>query len=107
MNHPFEERLKLLIEECSEVAKECLNVQQACTKILRHGKSSYNPFDDNKTLNIHLLEKELGHLHLAMKMMFDKNDVNVFSVFDHMAEKSKTINKWLHYNKVEKIDPIT
>lgn len=39
-----EERLHYLIEECSEVIK-------ACTKTLRHGYQSYNPFDDAQVSN--------------------------------------------------------
>jgi len=87
------EALSLLIEECSEV-------QQAATKILRHGKKSYNPFDTSKTTNINLLEKELSHVLISIDLLKQRNDLDWSSVMSHKEEKLKDINKWLHYNEI-------
>ena len=56
------ERLAILAEECAEV-------QQIVMKIIRHGYNSCNPFDENKTENRELLEKELGDLLFAIQLM--------------------------------------
>jgi len=88
------ERLALLSEEASEVI-------QIINKIIRHGYSSYNPFDDEKTTNRELLEKELGHLKLAIDTMIVNGDIKAINISKHLGEKRKTINRWLHYNKIE------
>ncbi len=87
------ERLALLMEECAEV-------QQIIGKILRHGYNSHSPFDEFKLDNRLLLCKELGHLLLAANIMIDKQDVDSQLIRNSCENKSKTINKWLHFNKV-------
>lgn len=88
-----EERLALLIEECSEVI-------QAATKILRHGYYSYNPFDKNRKTNKSELEKEIGHVHVATGLLSSNGDVDVTKITESQFQKAGSIDKWLHHNNM-------
>jgi NTP pyrophosphatase (non-canonical NTP hydrolase) len=85
------ERLAILIEEAAEV-------QQVATKILRHGYGSHNPFDESKTPNRELLNKELGDLLFAFSLMVDCHDVSSNSIYAHKSNKAEKINQYLHHN---------
>lgn len=85
------ERLAILSEECAEV-------QQVIGKIIRHGYSSYNPFDKDRTSNRHLLEKELGDLMLAIALVARRDDVDLDTMEEHSARKAENIQKYLHHN---------
>ncbi len=84
------ERLALLMEECGEAV-------QIIGKILRHGYGSYHP-DNHEQDNRELLEKELGHIIFAMKLMRKKKDVSGVSIKAYMAEKEEDISEYLHFN---------
>ena len=84
MNNSELERLAILAEECAEV-------QQIVSKIIRHGFDSYNPYDENKTSNRELLEKELGDLLFAMNLCVDNEDINLFKIMDFSDKKKITI----------------
>lgn len=90
-----QERLALLIEECAEV-------QQAATKILRHGFESINPDDPDKTTNRWALEKEISHLQIALELLRINADTDPINISWHMRKKRDTINNWLHFNEVDK-----
>jgi hypothetical protein len=87
------ERLAILVEECAEV-------QQIAMKIMRHGYESYNPFDESKTTNRNLLNKELGDLEFAARFMMDNNDISRMAIAEQEGLKHEAIKKYLHFNKV-------
>lgn len=87
------ERLAILAEECAEV-------QQIIMKVIRHGYESYNPFDENKTSNRRLLEKELGDLEFACSMILKAGDVSRMKIAEHASEKLGNIRKYLHHNEL-------
>lgn len=88
------ERLALLVEEAAEV-------QQIAMKIIRHGYSSYNPFDAEETSNRKLLEKELGDLVFAIGLMMANDDVSETKIQEFKWKKRETIFKYLHHNSVD------
>lgn len=85
------ERLVILIEEAAEV-------QQIASKILRHGYGSYNPFDEKKTPNRELLNKEIGDLQSAIDMLSDYHDINEASIAVYANRKKDGRKKYLHFN---------
>jgi len=88
------ERLAVLNEECSEV-------QQAVSKIIRHGYESFNPLPNaDKTENREALEKELGHLLNAVRMLCVYDLSNV-AIQTHADDKRSTIPRWLHHQAKE------
>lgn len=91
MTNADKELLYLLTEEAAEII-------QIVQKILRHGLQSYNPFDENRTPNIILLEKEIGHINNAVSMLIETNLINKTSIRKAEIEKAETIYQWLHYN---------
>jgi|SRR6478609_5036782 NTP pyrophosphatase (non-canonical NTP hydrolase) len=85
------ERLALIVEEAAEV-------QQVAMKIVRHGYGSHNPFDEDKTPNRRLLEKELGDLLFAVQLMIDCHDLNENAIKQFSEEKRNKIQQYLHHN---------
>lgn len=85
-----DERLAILAEECAEVI-------QIIAKIQRHGYDSYNPFDENKTTNLELLCKEIGHVKNAILMLTSKSDIPEIPIHMAMIEKAKNIKQYLHH----------
>ncbi len=84
-----QERLAILIEECSEV------IQIGC-KILRHGYASDN---DGKLLepNRKSLERELGDLGHAISRMETAADINPLAIIARAASKPEHIKSYLHH----------
>lgn len=89
------ERLTLIMEEAGEVV-------QAIGKILRHGYENFNPFDEEKTTNRKLLEKELGDFQWAVGFAIDSGDLDGGSIFVNNHLKSHSVRKYLHHNTVSK-----
>jgi hypothetical protein len=85
------ERLAILVEECAEV-------QHIAMKIIRHGYESWSPFDDNRTPNRQLLEKELGDLQFIIDKMCHVDDVDKDTIALRSVEKSNNIKPYLHHN---------
>lgn len=83
------ERLALLLEECGEAI-------QAIGKILRHGYNSSHP-NLPKTTNKDDLEKEIGHIKLAISLLCDAGDISYDSIAVSTHEKSRSIIKYLHH----------
>jgi hypothetical protein len=75
LTHAQRERLEMLAEEAAEVV-------QACTKILRHGYSSYNPDVPNHASNGDDLERELLDLWCVAERMMDYGDIRRLNFFD-------------------------
>lgn len=84
------ERLMLLAEECGEVV-------QIVGKIIRHGYESYHPHDPKKTSNRRLLQKELGDITAARRLMFRAGDICPFKVNDAAIDKLKRVKRYLHH----------
>ncbi len=91
------ERLALLIEELAEAQ------QEAC-KILRHGYESKNPLLPDRRLapsNRENLQRELGHVDAAMRLLNDAGDLSFDAMDDYMREKLAGVRQWLHYEQVK------
>ncbi len=84
------ERLALLSEECGEVI-------QVVGKILRHGYESCHP--NGGPTNRELLEKEIGHVKAATAMMRRAGDISIAATVNHMDEKLRTVDRYLHHQK--------
>lgn len=82
------ERLAVLMEELGEA-------QQVIGKILRHGYESTHP--DGGPTNRQELEKELGDVRNAERMMIEAYDLNAHQIQLRAQEKSKTIGQYLHH----------
>lgn len=96
MTEAQRERLTMLIEECSEVQKEC-------TKILRHGYDNYHP-DEPHITNKYNLEKELSDLLAILMIMISKDDLDVLSAdFELYVDELENIwekkLKWTRYQQ--------
>jgi hypothetical protein len=83
------ERLAILAEECSEV-------QQIAMKIIRHGYNNYHP-NSTGLDNRDLLEKELGDLRNALRMMIAAKDVEEIFIDQSARKKRETIQQYLRY----------
>lgn len=93
LTNPELERLAILTEECGEV-------QQIIGKILRHGYESYSPYDESKTTNRELLEKELGDIKWISELMMKNKDINKDKIIKRSLDKETNINNnFLHYNE--------
>lgn len=89
-----EERLALLIEECSETI-------QAATKVLRHGYESHDPTETplTRTSNREQLQKEIGHVLFAMTLLCRQADLDYVTIVGEKVLKEQTIGRWLHHNE--------
>ena len=82
------ERLAILMEELAEA-------QQVIGKILRHGYESTHP--DGGPTNRQALEKELGDVRNAERMMIEANDLAPHQIQQRAHEKAQTIGQFLHH----------
>lgn len=83
------EYITILSEECSEI------IQVAC-KILRFGKHSRNPLNENSESNIELLQNELGDL-LAIIEILSSELKYIDSSKVEIAKQNKLlkVKKWV------------
>lgn len=79
------ERLVILMEECAEVI-------QAATKIQRFG---YDGSYDDGTGNREQLEREIGQVNNAIRMMIERSDIDASRITKAHLEKAVTIGKYL------------
>lgn len=88
-----QERLAILIEECSEVA-------QAGCKILRHGMESNNN-GKRRLTNLQHLQKELGDVFRCFTYMAKAGDINEEAVYDHAMsdEACERARRYLHHQE--------
>jgi hypothetical protein len=82
------ERLALLIEEAAEV-------QQICTKILRHGWISCHP--ESGKSNRELLHRELGDFSFARLLLIKSGDLNGMMLTAAHADAWERKQKFLHH----------
>lgn len=95
---PFTNKLtQAELERLAILAEECAEVQQVIGKIIRHGYESYNPFDEAKTTNRELLEKELGHVEFITRLMMNSNDMTRFGIVRSCDNKEESIKPYLHH----------
>lgn len=85
------ELLYLLTETCSDAI-------QATQKVLRHGYESVNPLIPNSHTNREFLEKELGKVDIAIKLLSKTSEVDLRNISDHSLNRETYIRQWLHYN---------
>ena len=85
------ERLSLLLEEMGEA-------QQAIGKILRHGYDNFHPDIPERTNRMDL-EKEIGHVELAMSIMYKNRDISMAEVSREAISKHDRIKLYLHHQK--------
>lgn len=84
------ERLVILNEECAEV-------QQAISKILRHGYESTNPTIPDSETNREALERELGDLFHAARRLIGCADVHGGLIEERAQSKPRHILPYLHH----------
>ena len=82
------ERLAILAEECAEVI-------QVVGKILRHGYHSTHP--DGGLTNMELLEKELGDVLAAERLMIREGDVSEANIARAKTDKALRIGRYMHH----------
>ena len=86
------ERLALLAEELGEAV-------QVIGKILRHGLDNYNPYDNTKTTNQELLQKELGDVYAAIVLLEKYGVVDRSRIKEYSKDKLRRVAKWLHHGR--------
>lgn len=85
------ERLVLLSEELGEVI-------QAIGKIIRHGYASVNPtMPPDSPTNRQRLERELGGVAHAVKLMVNAGDVTALAIECHRNAKAARVETYLHH----------
>lgn len=87
------ERLAILSEELGEA-------QQAIGKIIRHGFTSVNP-DNPGPNNRRQLQKELGDVAYAVRMMIEACDLDAQAINVGLERKAEKIKPYLHHQSVD------
>lgn len=90
LNDAEAERLALLAEEMGEAI-------HAICKILRHGYESTNPMTPKGPTNRDWLEKEIAHVYVAARLMFDAGDIRRVACAVHEGAKSEELHRYLHH----------
>ena len=103
-NKAIRERLNMLSEECAEVI-------QIISKIQRHGWSPYHSDDVSKTMNYHLLLKEIADVQAVITGMVLNGDIALPDELIPISEPSIEVwqrkLKWTHHqNKEALLDPL-
>lgn len=75
-----EERLDLLVEECSEIIK-------AACKVKRFGYDSINPYAPQDGTNLNQLQLEMGDLDAIYALMSNNGDVDIDAINKRHQEK--------------------
>jgi len=84
------ERLALLAEELGEA------LQIVC-KTLRHGYESYNPDDEDAGDNRAQLEKEIGDVSYAVRLLFSAEDIDEAFIVQAAHEAATKKPDYLHH----------
>ncbi|ARK56284.1 hypothetical protein [Burkholderia pseudomallei] len=90
LNEAETERLALLAEEMAEAI-------HAIGKILRHGYESTHPMTPKGPTNREWLEKEVAHVYVAARLMFDAGDIRHVPCAVHEQAKSEELHRYLHH----------
>lgn len=86
-----DERLALLLEEMGEA-------QQAIGKIMRHGYESRHPAGIRT--NREMLERELGDVIAAIRMMQEACDISSGRIEAHALNKRESVRDYLHHQPI-------
>ncbi|MBK3333529.1 hypothetical protein [Burkholderia pseudomallei] len=84
------ERLVLLADQMAQSI-------HAISKILRHGYESRHPLMPQGPTNRDWLEKELAHVQVAARLMFDAGDIRRSACDAHDQDKSEELHRYLHH----------
>jgi len=84
------ELLALLLEELGEA-------QQAIGKILRHGYESENPFIEDGPTNRESLERELGDVSAAIRLLAKAGDIDDNAIVRAEVSKLNRVAAFLHH----------
>lgn len=87
-----EERLYLLIEECSEVI-------HCATKILRHGYLSTNPHSPSDETNRDNFEREIGDMLYCYERLGQNRDISFSKVVSLIQKRAESKVQFLHHNE--------
>lgn len=90
LNEPEMERLALLAEEMGE------SIHAIC-KVLRHGYESKHPLMPQGPSNRDQLEKEVAHVLVAARLMFDAGDIRRVACEAHEQAKREELHHYLHH----------
>lgn len=90
LNEAEAERLALLAEEMGESI-------QAIGKILRHGYESTHPLTPQGPTNRDWLEKEIAHVFVAARLMFDAGDIRRVPCATYEQAKSEELHRYTHH----------
>ena len=88
------ERLYVLSEELGEV-------QQVIGKVLRHGYESTYPGETET--NLQSLQRELGDVFCALKLMDDASDIDTDRMIEHAVAKEARVQKYLHHQNDKEV----
>jgi hypothetical protein len=66
-------------------------------KIVRHGYESFSPFDEARTSNRRSLEKELGHVLFACRLLAANGDIGEDGIGAACEAKAGSVARWLHH----------
>jgi hypothetical protein len=87
INELEKKTLLVILEEMSEV-------QHIICKIYNYGWENWHPADVERTSNISLLEKELGHLLHAIDLLVKNSKIDSMKIDFHKEIKSRDFFKW-------------
>ncbi len=90
LNEAETERLALLCEEMGE------SIHAIC-KILRHGYESTHPLTPQGPTNRDSLEKEIAHVFVAARLMFDAGDIRRVPCDIYEQEKREELHRYTHH----------
>ena len=90
LTHAQVERLALLAEEMGEAV-------QVIGKILRHGLMSCHPDDEDQRSNRMLLEKELGDVQYAVRLLCESRDIRDAHIGNYADDKAIRVKPYLHH----------
>jgi len=102
---PYDFLDKAELERFAILSEESAEVQQIIGKIIRHGTASYNPFDEKKTPNIRLLEKEIGDFMFAVDLLVSYYNLNMNYIEECRKAAPEKKQKYLHYNTCKPTNP--
>lgn len=87
------------VELLSHAAEEAAEVIAIIGKILRHGKSSKNPYNDEPCNSV-LLSQELGNLIFLKNLLEAKSIVSSEELIKGFINKANKFNKYSHNVKI-------
>lgn len=97
--HHFNRLTEAEAERLALLAEQMGHTIHAIGKILRHGYESTNPLMPKGPTNRDWLEREVAHVYVASRMMFDAGDIRRISCALHEDEKSEDVHRYLHHQQ--------